>query len=32
MEDPGGEDLEVYKANREDGTSDGGEKEGGKPR
>ena len=32
MKDPGGEDLNTYRPNREDGTGDGGEKEGGKPR
>jgi sirohydrochlorin ferrochelatase len=31
MKDPGG-DLEVYDADREDGTRYGGQKEGGKPR
>ena len=32
MKDPGGGDLEVYDADREDGTRYGGEKEGGKSR
>jgi cell division protein FtsL len=32
MRDPGGEDLEAYEADREDGARDGGEKKGGKPR
>jgi cell division protein FtsB len=32
MRDPGGKDLEVYEAVREDGARDGGEKKGGKPR
>jgi cell division protein FtsL len=32
MRDPNGADLEVYGANGEDGTSNGGEEKGGKPR
>jgi len=32
MQDPGGEDLKAYEADREDGTHDGGEKKGGEPR
>jgi cell division protein FtsL len=32
MRDPSGADLEVYREDREDGTSNGGEEKGGKPR
>jgi hypothetical protein len=32
MQDPGGEDLKAYRAEREDGTYDGGEKKGGEQR
>jgi cell division protein FtsL len=32
MQEPSGEDLKAYEADREDGTQDGGEKKGGKPR
>ena len=32
MKDPDGEDLKAYEADREDGTRDGGEKEGGESR
>ena len=32
MQDPGGEDLKAYQADREDGTHDGGEKKGWEPR
>jgi cell division protein FtsL len=32
MQDPDGEDLEVYKVDREDGARDGGQEKGGKPR
>ena len=32
MQDPSGEDLKTYQADREDGTHDGGEKKGWEPR
>jgi hypothetical protein len=32
MQEPSGDDLKPYEPDREDGTRDGGEKEGGKPR
>jgi hypothetical protein len=32
MQEPSGDDLKTYEPDREDGTRDGGEKEGGKPR
>jgi cell division protein FtsL len=32
MQEPSGDELKTYEPDREDGTRDGGEKEGGKPR